>query len=141
MLLSLPVTYYIVGIRPIKYIYHPETGLITAKKYEWSTGCFVSGEEYISEISFGDEVEEIHKEEFIQHVEKLRAFNVKADGELAMLYDEIRMIVSKQRAERPWKLTFEERQHIIQLTYRSYQLFESTIGCTICGHDEAYKLI
>jgi len=136
--MGLYIKYYIVGIRPIKYIYHPEMRLLTAKKYDWSTGCFVSGAEYLAEISFADEVEEVDKEEFIRQVERLRAFHVKAEGELAVLYDEIRMIVSKQRAEERWKLPPEEHQHIMELTRRSYQLFESTIGCTVCGHDEAY---
>jgi hypothetical protein len=109
------------------------------KKYDSRTGCFVNGGEFYGAISFStSDVEEVTKEEFIRQLESLRSRNVKAEGELAVLYDEIREIVNARRMNRRRRSTPEERQHFADLTQRSYHLFESTIGRTVCGHSEEY---
>jgi hypothetical protein len=133
------VQYYVVGILPVKYIRDIEKKIFEVKKYDDKTGCFVNGNEYFGDISHStSDVEEVSKDDFILQLEKLRARHINAEGELSVLYDEIREIVEAQRVSRRWKLTPEERQHLAELAQISYQLFESTIGRTVCGHSEEY---
>jgi hypothetical protein len=132
------IRYYVIGVVPVKYIYDPEKGCMTAKKYDSATGCFVEGEEYLADISFRiDDVEEVSKEKFIRQLEELRAREFKAEGELTVLYDEIRNAIYTIRREGR-RSTLAERQHIMDLCQKSYQLFESTIGCDFCGHNEYF---
>jgi len=136
--MSPAVRYYLIGVIPVKYIYDRENGFMTAKKYDSATGCFVEGEEYLADISFRiDDVEEVSKEKFIRQLEELRAREFKAEGELATLYDEIRNTIYTIRREGR-RSTLAERQRIMELCHKSYQLFESTIGRTTCGHNEHF---
>jgi hypothetical protein len=136
--MSPEVRYFLIGIFPVIYINIPGKRL-RVKKYDPNTGCFIDGRDRIPDIMLRvDDVEEVERDEFIRQIEQLRSHDVKAEGELAALYDEIREIVNIRRMNWRRKSTPEERQHFADLTQRSYHLFESTIGRTICGHSEEY---
>jgi len=138
--MGINIRYYLVGVTPVKYIRDVENGLMTTQKYESTTGCFVKDDGYIADVRFRiDDIEELTKEEFIQQLEELRAYSIRAEGELAVIYEEIRSINNTIRSERRRRYTLEERQRLAELTQKSYHLFESTIGRTMCGHDEQFE--
>jgi hypothetical protein len=138
--MSQQIRYFLIGVVPVKYIRDVENGLMTTQKYESTTGCFVKDDGYIANVRFRiDDIEELTKEEFIQQLEELRAYGIKAEGELAAIYNEIRLINDTIRSERRRRYTVEERQRLAELTQKSYHLFESTIGRNICGHDEQFE--
>ncbi|HEU4328286.1 MAG TPA: hypothetical protein VFS21_34430 [Roseiflexaceae bacterium] len=122
------VRFFIVGDRPVKYIHDPAVPSITTVKYDWKTGRFVPGEEYLAEVtmSTGD-VEEVDEAEFIQHVERLRRRDIAPQGALAPLYELINATEDVARSAGR-KLTAEERALVASLQRQTYQLFEDTAG-------------
>ncbi|WP_160689020.1 hypothetical protein [Clostridium sp. C2-6-12] len=65
--------YYLVGVRPIKLIW-PPTKMYEALKYDWSSGNFIEGDEYIADIFFStSDVEQIAEDVFLREVENLKA--------------------------------------------------------------------
>jgi hypothetical protein len=64
--------YYMVGARPIKRIYKTQ-GKYEVLKYDWSSGNFIPGQEYIADILFStSDVEQIAEDVFMDEVERLR---------------------------------------------------------------------
>ena len=64
--------YYLVGDRPVQLIYSPG-GERTALKYDWETGRFIDGEDYIAKVYFStSDVEEISEDRFHREVESLQ---------------------------------------------------------------------
>jgi hypothetical protein len=65
--------YYLVGDRPVKMIWL-ESKIHEVLKYDWSSGDFTPGNEYIADIFFStSDVEQIAEDVFIREVENLRA--------------------------------------------------------------------
>lgn len=65
--------YYLVGVRPIKLIW-PPTKRYEVLKYDWSSGNFIEGNEYIADIFFStSDVEQIAEDVFLREVESLKA--------------------------------------------------------------------
>lgn len=65
-------SYYIVGIRPVKFVPNQEGGL-GIYAYNWQTGEFDLAMEYLTRIHFGKgDIEKVSEEEFEQQVEELR---------------------------------------------------------------------
>ncbi|GAB4211616.1 MAG: hypothetical protein OHK0022_46360 [Roseiflexaceae bacterium] len=119
------VRYFIVGDRPVKYIHDPAVPSITTEKYDWETGVFVPGGEYLAEVTMGTgDVEEVEEDEFIQQVERLRRRDIPAQGALLPLYELINATEDVARAAGR-KLTAEERALIASLQRQTHQLFES----------------
>ena len=134
------INYYLVGARPVKMIYFPG-GRYTARKYDWQTGCFIGGEEYIAEVYFStSDVERISEEQFIHEVETLRG-EEKRMGELEKLcggdtvtyqqlirlYQEARALIAPSLQEKR-RLTAEEKEELRKLQRASYALFEAVCG-------------
>lgn len=64
--------YYTVGDRPIKLICKPQNKY-EVQKYDWNSGNFIPGKEYIADIFFStSDVEQIAEDVFMLEVEKLR---------------------------------------------------------------------
>lgn len=64
--------YYTVGDRPIKLICKPQNKY-EVLKYDWNSGNFIPGEEYIADIFFStSDVEQIAEDVFHKEVENLR---------------------------------------------------------------------
>lgn len=68
---SLP-KFFIVGRRPVKAVPTPSGGM-DILAFDWGTGGFVRGGEYLTRISFPDgEVDQVDEEEFERRVEELQ---------------------------------------------------------------------
>lgn len=87
--------HYIVVERVIKLV-PTEDGGMTVIKYNFETGRFDYGMEYLSRVMFGkDDVEHVSEDEFVQHVEKLRGRALQGAGTVYDLYDLINSIEDK----------------------------------------------
>lgn len=65
--------YHICGIRPIRMMKEPEK-VYSVWKYDWDSGNFIEGSEYLAEIYFSTgDVEEVGEEQFFREVRQLRA--------------------------------------------------------------------
>lgn len=132
--------YYLVGYMPVQFIYFPGREK-TALKYDWQTGCFINGEDYIDKVYIShSDVERISEDQFIHEVETLRG-ETEQTGELARLcgddreswqllsrlYQEARALIAPSLQEKR-RLTVEEKQQLRKLQQASYVLFE-----TVCG--------
>jgi len=66
------IKWYLVGDRPVQLIYSPG-GKLTALKYDWETGRFIDGEDYIATVLFStSDVEQISEDSFFREVESLQ---------------------------------------------------------------------
>lgn len=129
--------YYLVGYMPVQLIYYPGRE-DTALKYDWQTGCFIDGADYIDKVYFShSDVERISEDQFIHEVETLRG-ETEQMGELARLcgddreswqllsrlYQEARVLIAASLQEKR-RLTAEEKEQLRYLQHSSYALFES----------------
>lgn len=65
--------YYLVGYRPVKKIWS-SSKIYEVLKYDWSSGNFIEGNEYIDYIYFStSDVEQIAEDVFLREVEDLKA--------------------------------------------------------------------
>lgn len=65
--------YYLVGDRPVKKIWS-SSKIYEVLKYDWSSGNFIEGNEYIADIFFStSDVEQIAEDVFLREVEDLKA--------------------------------------------------------------------
>jgi hypothetical protein len=115
--------YYISGIRPIRFV-SLANGDLYVLRFNWETGVFEPGLEYLAKCSMGDdEVDEFEtKEEFIQYLEGLRARRIKGEGELFELYQQMSKIEDKAKTEeRP--LNKEESDFIYQTRFKTFEMF------------------
>jgi hypothetical protein len=117
--------YYIVVERAIKLV-PTEDGGMTVLKYNFETGRFDYGMEYLSRVMFGkDDVENVSEDEFVQHVEKLRGRALKGEGTVYDLYDLINAIEDNAK-EKGQELTMEDKALIASIRRQTYELFEKT---------------
>lgn len=117
--------YYIVVERPIKLV-STEDGGMTVLKYNFETGGFDYGMEYLSRVRFGkDDVEKVSEDEFVQHVEKLRGRSLKGEGTVYDLYQLINAMEDDAK-EKGQELTVEDKALIVSLRIRTYKLFEES---------------
>ena len=115
--------YYIVVERPVKVV-ATEDGGMTVLKYNFETGQFDYGMEYLSRLRFGkDDVEKVSEEAFVQHVEKLRGRAVKGEGPVYVLYELINAM-EDDAEEKGQALTMEEKALIVSIRRQTYELFE-----------------
>ena len=117
--------YYIVVERAIKLV-TTEDGGMTVLKYNFDTGRFDYGMEYLSRVMFGkDDVENVSEDDFVQHVEKLRGHTLKGKGSVYDLYDLINTIEDNAK-EKGQELTIEEKALIVAIRKQTFALFEET---------------
>ncbi|MEO1298186.1 MAG: hypothetical protein AAFW75_20875 [Cyanobacteria bacterium J06636_16] len=117
------IEYYMVVERPVKLVPTKEGGS-TVLKYNFKTGNFDYGMEYLTRITFGDEdVEQVSEDEFIQHVEKLRGRNLRGEGEAYVLYELINAM-EDDAYKKGETLSSDDKKMINNLRKRTYRLFE-----------------
>jgi hypothetical protein len=63
--------YFVVGSRPVKFVATQDGGMAILK-YDWQTGEFVYGMEYLSKVYGRGDIDELSEKEFDEYVEKLR---------------------------------------------------------------------
>jgi hypothetical protein len=115
--------YVIFGLLPVKEEITPSGGSKTLK-LNWETLAFEWGYEYdcsLSSDTDGD-AEEVTKDEFIEHVESLRAERYKKDDELGAFYKSMNEIEARAKAE-DRALTTEEKAELTALRYKTYAMF------------------
>jgi hypothetical protein len=116
--------YYIVGDRPVKFVPLPEGGL-SIRKMNWQTGIFEYGIEYLARASSSDsDVDHVSEQEFIQHVEKIRARRLKGEGPIFALYQTMNAMVDTAKAQGR-QLTGEERELVAELRRQTYEMFQN----------------
>jgi hypothetical protein len=116
--------YYIVGIRPIKFVPGPGGSLVVLKM-NWDTGAFENGIEYYERALFGrDDAERVTEDEFIQHTEAWRARHLKPAGPVGALYTTLNAL-EDTAAGQGRELTAEERALLAELRRETYRLFEA----------------
>jgi len=117
--------YYILVELAVKLV-PTEDGGMTVLKYNFETGRFDYGMEYLTEVLFGkDDVEKVSEDEFVQHVEKLRGRTLKGEGTVYDLYELINAIEDDAK-EKGQELTMEDKALIAIMRRRTYKLFEET---------------
>ncbi len=115
--------FYIVGLRPIRFVPTPEGGL-SVLKMNWTTGAFEPGMEYMDQALTGkSEVTRVSEDEFIQRTEAWRARNLTGTGAVFALYSLMNAIEDEAKQQRR-DLTAEERATVEQLRRETYELFE-----------------
>jgi hypothetical protein len=121
--MNLPL-YFIVGMRPVKFIATPSGGMAVLKM-NWDTGVFEYGMEYLSRAMSNDsDVDSMTEDAFIQEVEVMRGRLGNADGPIRALYDVINATEDVAKEERR-DLTDEEVELIAALRRKTYELFEA----------------
>lgn len=122
------IEYHIVGDRPVQLIYTPKRVLQTALKYDWESGRFVPGEDYIVKATMStSDAEQVSEDEFIHEVVALRARKGTPDARLGELYAASQSIVSAAQAERR-RLTEQERAELRRVEREAYTRFESMVS-------------
>ena len=116
--------YYLFGDRPVKWVSvegHPARQVL---KYDWDTGFFVLGQDYLQKILFGkDDIDELTEAEFINATETLRRQDFDGDNAVFALYQVVEPILKNaQSDERP--LSAEENALIASIYRKTYPLFE-----------------
>jgi hypothetical protein len=88
----------------------------------WKTGVFELGMQfyYRTHSSDGD-VDEVSEDEFIQHVESLRAQRLNPEGTLGALYPLIKAMEEKGKST----LTPEERTWLAETKRQTHALFQA----------------
>ena len=116
--------YYLFGDRPVMFVAVDDEPARQVLKYDWDTGFFVPGPDYVHKILFGkDEVEELGRAEFIAATEALRRRDFAGENPAFALYQLVEAIFQKARSEnRP--LTEEETALIRSLDAQTYDMFE-----------------
>lgn len=118
--------YFVVGLLPVKWLRTPDGGMAVLKM-DWQTGAWIWGNGLIPQIMMGHgDVEEVSEEEFIQHVEGLRARRYYGEGTVYDLYAVMNAMedVAKEQG-RP--LTPEEQAIITELRRKTHSLFEAML--------------
>ena len=116
--------YYIVGIRPVKFVPLPEGGL-SIRKMNWQTGVFEYGIEYLARASSSSaDVDHVSEDDFIQQVESLRARRLKGEGPIFALYQMVNAMEDTAKAQGR-RLTNDEEDLIAELRRQTYEMFQS----------------
>jgi hypothetical protein len=118
------IDYYIVGLRPVKFIPTPDGGLAVVKM-NWETGIFEYGMEYLARATSSDsDVDHVSEDEFIQHVESLRSRRLRGDGPIFALYLTVNAIEDAAKAQGR-RLNDEETALVAELRRRTYAMFQA----------------
>ena len=114
--------YYIDGLLPVKFVPTADGG-VAILKMSWDTGAFEHAPElqrYIYHAT-GD-VRAVSEEQFLQHVEAMRARRLSGDGPVYALYQVMNGIEDVAREEGR-ELTADEERLLAQLRRESAALF------------------
>jgi len=116
--------YYIVVERPVKFV-PTEDGGMSILKYNFETGRFDYGMEYLSRVMFSkdDDIEQVSEDEFVQQVEKLRGRKLQGEGTVYDLYELINAMEDNAQQTKQ-ELTNEDKALIAILRRKTYELFE-----------------
>jgi hypothetical protein len=118
------IDYYIVGLRPVKFLPTPDGGLAVVKM-NWETGIFEYGMEYLARATSSDsDVDHVSEDEFIQHVESLRARRLRGDGPIFALYQTLNAVEDAAKAQGR-RLDDEEAALVAELRRRTYAMFQA----------------
>jgi hypothetical protein len=124
--------YYIVGLRPVKFVQFPDGGM-TVLKMNWETGVFEYGMEYLARAMSSDsDVDHVTEDEFIQHVESLRSRDLKGEGPIFALYQTINAIEDAAKAQGR-TLIDEEYALRAELRRQTYAMFQAAHPDQISG--------
>jgi hypothetical protein len=97
--LQLPVfsSYY---ESPVKLV-EATTGGISAWRLSWETGGWQPANSLVDKLLFvgGDDIEELTREEFVQHVEHDRARYLQGSGPIFALYETVKAVEDSAEAE------------------------------------------
>lgn len=116
--------YYIVGLRPVKFVDTPSGGM-TVLKMNWDTGVFEYGMEYLARAMSSDsDVDRVSEDEFIQHVESLRGRRLEGEGPIFALYQTINGIEDVAKAQER-ALTDTEDALIAELRRQTHAMFQA----------------
>lgn len=121
--------YFIVGLRPVKFV-RTETGDLIVLKLNFQTGEFEPGMEHYSRClhDMGGDVREVSEADFIQHVERVRGRYIREreEGAVFPLYDlanDMEETADKeQRQLTPWEDAF-----VTRLRQETHQMFEAEL--------------
>jgi hypothetical protein len=116
--------YYLFGARPVKWVAiegHPAQQVL---KYDWDTGFFILGTDYVHRILFDKhEIEELAEPAFIVATETLRRTTFRGDNAVFALYALVEEILAK--AVREGRPVSDEEQAMMFLIYKqTYERFE-----------------
>ena len=115
--------YYTVGLRPVKFVRAANGGLAVLKM-NWETGVFEYGMDYLARAMSSDsDVDRVDEDDFIQHVESLRARRIYGEGPLSALYQAINSIEDVAKAQ-DRQLTAEEYDLRAELRRQTYAKFQ-----------------
>lgn len=116
--------YYLFGDRPVKFVAVDGEPARQILKYDWESGFFIPGSDYLQKILFGkDDVEEPTEGEFIVATETLRRKYFKGDNPVFTMYALVEAILAKVQSEN--RRPSEEEEATIFLIYKkTYDLFE-----------------
>lgn len=116
--------YYLLGILPIKLVPTPEGGM-TVLRMSWESLAFEYGNEHLDRLMLGTgDVERVTEDEFIQHVESLRARRYAKDDALGAVYQVINGFEDVAMDQgRP--MTDEEVAMVATLRRETYQRFRA----------------
>jgi hypothetical protein len=116
--------YYIVGVVPVKLVPTAPGGLAVLEM-NWDTGVFEQNMQLYLEIRHArDGVEVVSHDQFIQHVEAIRARRLFGEGPVFALYKLMNGIedVAKEEGR---ELRPDEEALIAELRRESYALFQA----------------
>lgn len=116
--------YYLFGLRPVKFVAIEGEPARQILKYDWDSGFFVPGSDYLQKILFGkDDMEEPTEAEFIVATETLRRKYFQGDNAVFTMYAVVDSILAKAQSEN--RRPSEEEEAMIFLIYKkTYDLFE-----------------
>ena len=117
--------YYIDGLLPVKFVPTADGG-VAILKMNWDTGAFEHAPELQRHIyhATGD-VRAVSNDDFIQHVEAMRARRLSGEGPVYALYQLMNSIEDVAREEGR-ELTAEEERLLAELRRQSHALFAAT---------------
>jgi hypothetical protein len=116
-------SYVIFGMLPVKE--EPVVGGgVKVLKLNWETLAFERGYEYGSRMTYdtGGDVEHVTKDQFIEHVEAIRAENYSKNDELGALYKTMNAIENAAK-EQNRQLTGGEKAKLTALRHKTYAMF------------------
>jgi hypothetical protein len=111
--------------RPIKIVL-TEKGTEAIFKFDETTGGWLPGDDFWTEVRLGREIRQVTEEEFIQLVEKKRCLFLKGEGTVCTLYELINAMQDAAK-EKGRELTDTEKAIIAGLRRETYTLFEQAL--------------
>lgn len=116
--------YHICGFRPIREIWEPGKSQ-SVWKYDWDTGNFIMGDEYLAEIYFSTgDVEEIGEKQFFSEVRQLRkekGLLEKWNGSEETLPSPRIMEAVNRIKQIDWKKTYSKKYSQIKLFHEFWE--------------------